>query len=307
MSTEHVDAMLKVTTVGKALYDTFVEERFVQRTKSIAAPINKINLPLFSNHKAKPKPRLKGSLAALKNDCALFSRLYIACQTRDGNLDEFFKHENQPWPPSLSTLGDIRAGTKTDPLVCLTDHPAKTTEDNPAHCLGETDAASSTTGSQNEAQDSSEIPAEVLDDTIGTLLQDPPDELDEVLSEAVIVPLPDSTPNVDAKVLDGAAIVQMLLPKGAKTFEDYVDSIFLPYVVRNSEGTSRIDIVFDVYSSNSIKAATRERRGCGLRRRVLPKTSLPANWQSFLRVDDNKTELFQFIAQRLCDKAELEN
>ena len=29
----------------------------------------------------------------MKSDCALFSSLYIFCQTRDGDLDEFFKRE----------------------------------------------------------------------------------------------------------------------------------------------------------------------------------------------------------------------
>ena len=50
----------------------------------------------------------------LKADCNLFSRLYISCQNREGNLDEFFKNENQAVPPSLSQDGHIRLGTKAD-------------------------------------------------------------------------------------------------------------------------------------------------------------------------------------------------
>ena len=34
-------------------------------------------------------------------------------------LDTFFGHENQDFPPSLSTYGDIRTGTKSDILQCL--------------------------------------------------------------------------------------------------------------------------------------------------------------------------------------------
>ena len=52
-------------------------------------------------------------------DCELFSRLYIACQTRNGDLDEFFKHENQAYPPSISDRGNLRFGTKSDLLICL--------------------------------------------------------------------------------------------------------------------------------------------------------------------------------------------
>ena len=34
-----------------------------------------------------------------------------------------------------------------------------------------------------------------------------------------------------------------------------------------------------------------------MRRRVAPTSNIPANWQSFLRVNDNKTELFQLLAE----------
>ncbi len=50
---------------------------------------------------------------------SLFSRLYIACQSRDGDLDDFFRHENQVCPPSLSNFGKLRQGTKADILSCL--------------------------------------------------------------------------------------------------------------------------------------------------------------------------------------------
>jgi len=40
----------------------------------------------------------------------------------------------------------------------------------------------------------------------------------------------------------------------------------------------------------------RESRGTGARRRVLPNLKLPSNWKNNLRNDDNKDELFQFLA-----------
>ena len=52
-------------------------------------------------------------------DCELFSRLYTACLTRNGDLDEFFKHENQAYPPFISDHGNLRFGTKSDLLICL--------------------------------------------------------------------------------------------------------------------------------------------------------------------------------------------
>ena len=50
---------------------------------------------------------------------------------------------------------------------------------------------------------------------------------------------------VDAKVLDGAAIVQMLAPQLCKTFLKYSSTIFEPYILQ-LETASRIDVVWDV-------------------------------------------------------------
>lgn len=56
----------------------------------------------------------------MKRGCALFSRLYISCQTRNGDLDEFFKHENQGCPPSLPDQGNLRLPKKKLELTeCL--------------------------------------------------------------------------------------------------------------------------------------------------------------------------------------------
>ena len=55
----------------------------------------------------------------MNNDCSLFARLYIVCQAHDGNLNDFFKHENQASPPSLSQNGALRKPTEADILGCL--------------------------------------------------------------------------------------------------------------------------------------------------------------------------------------------
>ena len=47
--------------------------------------------------------------------------MYIACQCRDGNLEEFFAHENHSYPPSISVFGDLRFGKKSDLLQCITE------------------------------------------------------------------------------------------------------------------------------------------------------------------------------------------
>ncbi len=59
----------------------------------------------------------KQQASSLKSDCNLFSHLYIASQYRDGDLDDFFSHENHPWPPSLSDHGRLRLPNKKADLL----------------------------------------------------------------------------------------------------------------------------------------------------------------------------------------------
>ena len=52
---------------------------------------------------------------------------------------------------------------------------------------------------------------------------------------------PPSEPEVDVKIFDGAAVVQILEPNKrktlVKTFSDYSRKIFLPYISRQLENT----------------------------------------------------------------------
>ena len=73
---------------------------------------------LAAHNWAKIPSKDRQPIKKLKSDCALFSRSYIACQTRDGNLDKFFEHENQGCP-SLSHHGSVGlVGNKSDLLEC---------------------------------------------------------------------------------------------------------------------------------------------------------------------------------------------
>ena len=142
----------------------------------------------------------KMQVTALKNNCSLFSRLFISCQTRDGDLGRFFAHENQATPPSLTIGGKIRLTTKSE-LLQLLDLKAR-------HHL-----------------------------------------------------LP-----VDAKFLDGAVVIRMHSPGSAKTLQEYVTKIFNPHMLTHMQTADRIDIVWDVYSKESLKSTTREKRGKGVGR-----------------------------------------
>ncbi|KAJ7376841.1 hypothetical protein OS493_031989 [Desmophyllum pertusum] len=141
----------------------------------------------------------------------------------------FFKHENQPWPPSLSQNGQLRQSNKAELVRCF--------------------------------QGATEVSAE--------------------------------SPQVNVKYL------MALHPKTAATFKEYVQTVFLPYVQTQMQSAQRIDIVWDTYKEDSLKTGTREKRGSGARRRVALSVKIPTNWKSFLRVDDNKTELFGLLAQEV--------
>ncbi len=63
---------------------------------------------------------------------------------------------------------------------------------------------------------------------------------------------------------------------------------------------SCLDLVWDCYvKTGSLKTAARAKRGRGTRRRVTATTTIPGNWHDFLRVDDNKQELFSFLSREV--------
>ena len=51
-------------------------------------------------------------------------------------------------------------------------------------------------------------------------------------------------------MLDGAAVVQMLNPRTVRTFNEYGERVFAPYIDAQLEKSSRVDLVWDVYRVN---------------------------------------------------------
>ena len=96
-----------------------MQERLRQRSRSFYDCIPKNKLTLFHSSKKKENSKSQNELTLAKNDAALFSKLYIGCQNRDGDIDEFFKHENQAFPPSLSDFDKLRATVKLELLTCF--------------------------------------------------------------------------------------------------------------------------------------------------------------------------------------------
>ena len=115
---EVVNTLYKIEKLGLEKYNTFLKERLVERVKPLDDTISKNMFHFFSTPKKRKKTKAQQMMTEVKSDRNLFSRLYVACQVRDGNLEEFFSHENQSCPPSLSDGGKLRLGKKPD---CLED------------------------------------------------------------------------------------------------------------------------------------------------------------------------------------------
>jgi len=110
------------------------------------------------------------------------------------------------------------------------------------------------------------------------------------------VTLPESRPDSDVLIVDGSSLVNAVVPKTSKTFEEYATKDILPKIEQYSKKHKRTDIIFDVYHKSSLKSEARSKRGKAIRRRVTEKSKTPTNWKSFLRNSANKTELFHFLA-----------
>ena len=72
----------------------FVETRLHQTTCAITNTICKNNFKFFRTIKA-PSLKKQEKLEKVKDNVALLSLMYISCQTKEGNLKNFFSHENQ--------------------------------------------------------------------------------------------------------------------------------------------------------------------------------------------------------------------
>ena len=93
----------------------------------------------------------------------------------------------------------------------------------------------------------------------------------------------------------------MVTPSNNQTFQDYCKENFAPRIeaFRKAYSSTRVDMTFDKYEKKSLKAATREKRGKGVRRKVEPQSIAPSNWKAFLRIDENKNELFRYISKEI--------
>ena len=132
----------------------------------------------------------------------------------------------------------------------------------------------------------------------------PPDK--SALIHEIVTPChnaPEEGPEVldptSTVIIDGGRLTYQFPPKLAMTFNQYVNHLSRSVISRYFIFNQRIDIIFDTYLESSLKAATRQKRGQGIRRRVAGENKCPGNWPQFLKDTRNKDELNTFLAESL--------
>ncbi len=106
------EALYALEEVGTKQYREYVKGVLEERTRSVHDPIKQIQ------PKTKELSKQDKKIKILQHNVALFGQLYIAMQSRD--LKEFFSHEVQSFPPSLSEFGKLHLPTNKSELIkCL--------------------------------------------------------------------------------------------------------------------------------------------------------------------------------------------
>lgn len=116
VSQDGVNLLMCLEEKGSSIYSKFVTNRLMEKTQSLYDPIQKCNTQIFT---AKKKIDRLSALRMLKSDVNLFSRCFIVSVARNLDLDQFFSHENQSFPPSLSLNGEMRTGDKSQLVLIL--------------------------------------------------------------------------------------------------------------------------------------------------------------------------------------------
>ena len=118
--------------------------------------------------------------------------------------------------------------------------------------------------------------------------------------------IPSELPETDMKtcvLIDGHVLIKALgKPNGCQTFGEYADAFF--NVVRRY-----FNVVFDRYiGEDSIKASTRAKRIGKTKpiRKVIdgPHVPLPHVWSNFISMDENKSDIANFLSEMIMQKGE---
>ena len=89
---ESLKSVLETLSIGTVQKSDFIEERLVKKIVSLYDHIKMNKLLLLNPTVASKSSKGKEKIKLIKADCQLFSNLYIASQSRAGDLDNFCAH-----------------------------------------------------------------------------------------------------------------------------------------------------------------------------------------------------------------------
>ena len=130
------------------------------------------------------------------------------------------------------------------------------------------------------------------------------------------IPNPGKNPkrnDASVVVLDMPAVIHMVKPQKANVFGEYISQHLLPFLqAQMNDSTTRIDAVWDRYPEKSLKNQARTKRlGTTKERRIKASNNVPIpkgkEWQNYLKVSENKEELFKYLSDELVNKTHSSN
>eukprot|EP00795_Rhopilema_esculentum_P005341 gene5341-513_t len=103
------DLVFKHHEQGKEQCSAFIERLKEEDQTCFYEPIKKNRMDFFAQEQV---PRISKE-KIIKENCQLFSRLFISCQIRECDLGDFFQFENQSTPASLNEAGSLYSCQKS--------------------------------------------------------------------------------------------------------------------------------------------------------------------------------------------------
>ena len=104
---------------GRVRFQEFMKGLEEEEESTFYQPIKKNRVDFF---RQEPASVDSSKQKVLKEDCQLFSKLFLSCQSRECDLKEFFRHENQPFPAALSDGGKLHTCQKSQLTTILETH-----------------------------------------------------------------------------------------------------------------------------------------------------------------------------------------
>ena len=98
-------------------------------------------------------------------------------------------------------------------------------------------------------------------------------------------------------------MVHMVRPTYGTNYQQYVVHHFMPFITNSlTNSTSRLDIIWDIYPDQNLKAQALAKRGNpGVTTIVEGSTPVTRDWNKFLANSRNKVQLFRFLSKAVIE------